>query len=235
MNRRLLALIAPCLAAAVLAAAPSLLAQISASTIPAPAPVMEQALPSTTPLAITISPAPVPAGEAPLFVTITLTNTSDHDVRLPEPEIGCSSPRSGSVAIEAQFSSPASASAPVAEAAAGQSPASPSCSTAAASSALASSAADSSPADPAAANDNPAAHWLTLAPGDTANFAQRIPSAATGAKVVLRGTYTPPQLSPTAAERLYSLSVSYPTEPLTSAPVTVRGHAAALITASLFQ
>jgi hypothetical protein len=235
MNRRLLALIAPCLAAAVLAAAPSLLAQVSASTIAAPAPVTEPALPSTTPLAITISPAPVPAGEAPLFVTITLTNTSDHDVRLPEPEIGCSSPRSGSVAIEAQFSSPAPEAAP--EAAAGQSPASEFCFT----------AADASPAEAAAANDNPAAHWLTLAPGDAANFAQRIPSAGSGApatsasasaasaQVVLRGTYTPPQVSPTAAERLYSLSVSYPTEPLTSAPVTVRGHAALVTTAGLFQ
>jgi len=231
MNRRLLARIAPCLAAAVLAAAPSLLAQTSASTIAAPAPVAEQALPSTTPLAITISPAPVPPGEAPLFVTITLTNTSDHDVRLPEPEIGCSSPRSGSVAIEAQFSSSAAA-APVSETAAGQSSAAQPCSTAADSS----RAADSSPAEAAAANDNPAAHWLTLAPGDTANFAQRIPSAsAASAKVVLRGTYTPPQVSAAAAERLYSLGVSYPTEPLTSAPVTVRPHAAALTTASLFQ
>jgi hypothetical protein len=171
----------------------------------------------------------VPPGEAPLFVTITLTNTSDHDVRLPEPEIGCSSPRSGSVSIEAQFSA---AAAPASEAAAGQSPASQSCSIAADSS----RAADVSPAEAAAANDNPAAHWLTLAPGDTANFAQRIPSASpASAKVVLRGTYTPPQVSAAAAERLYSLSVSYPTEPLTSAPVTVHPHAAALTTASLFQ
>jgi hypothetical protein len=33
------------------------------------------------------------------FVTITLTNTSDHDVRFPEPQIGCASKFMGSVTL----------------------------------------------------------------------------------------------------------------------------------------
>ncbi len=204
-----MALLLPCLAA-VLVAAPCLHAQQSAA-----APV-SQALPSTTPLAITISPAPVPAGEAPLFVTITLTNTSDRDIRLPEPEIGCSNPHSGSVVIETQLAAPS-------ETGDGQS------------AVICSTDMILSPAEAAADTDNPAAHWLTLAPGDTANFAQRIPPADTAGKIILKGTYTPPEISSAAKERLYSLGVTYPTEPLTSAPVTVRGHAAALTTASLFQ
>lgn len=194
MNR-ILAASSLVLAAAVFAAAPSLNAQQSNA---APALVPEQSLPSTTPLAITISAAPVAKGETPLFATITLTNTSDHDVRLPEPEIGCTDSHHGFVTLQVQF---APAAAPQA-----QTP-----------------CAETSPlAESPAAPENPAAHWLTLAPGDTANFAQRIitgenfPGAYT-----LRGTYTPPQVSPAAAERLYSLSISYPTELLTSAPVII--------------
>jgi hypothetical protein len=195
MNR-ILAASSLFLAAAASVAAPSLYAQQSTA---APALPPEQVLPSTTPLAITILAAPVAKGETPLFATITLTNTSDHDVKLPQPEIGCIDSRHGFVTLQVQF---AAASAPQSQAPCAET------------SALAESAAP----------ENPAAHWLMLAPGDTANFAQRILTPAsdnTPGAYTLRGSYTPPQISPAAAERLYSLSISYPTEPLTSAPVTI--------------
>jgi hypothetical protein len=202
--------------AAFFAVAPSLHAQQPGASI-VPATVSEPTLPSTTPLAITIAPASIEQASSPLFVTITLTNTADHDIRLPQPEIGCTDTHNGYVALEVQFI-PATASPqpdPQTETA---------CSEASVSN--------------DAASDNPAAHWLTLAPGDTANFAQRLP-AANGARsagtYTIRGAYTPPQVSGAAAERLYSLSVSYPTEPLTSAPVTfVRKHDGATTTAGLF-
>jgi hypothetical protein len=58
-----------------------------------------QPLPDTAPLAITVNPAPVPKGDAPHFVTITLTNTSDQAVRFPMPAIGCANAASGYVAL----------------------------------------------------------------------------------------------------------------------------------------
>jgi hypothetical protein len=58
-----------------------------------------QPLPNTTPLAITVTPAPVPKGEALHFVTITLTNTSDGVVRFPMPAIGCDDTATGYVAL----------------------------------------------------------------------------------------------------------------------------------------
>jgi hypothetical protein len=202
MNRTL-ALVTPLLAAAILAASPGLVAQQSA-TSPVSAAV-EQPLPSTTPLAITISPAPYAKGETPLFATVTLTNTTDHDVQMPEPNIGCTDVLDGSVILEVQFT-------PAAGSTASNAPPQTVC------------AVKSQLAEGTLISENPAAHWLTLAPGDTANFAQRIITSGSensAGTFTLRGNYTPPQIPPAAAERLYSLSISYPTEPLTSAPVTV--------------
>jgi hypothetical protein len=58
-----------------------------------------QPLPETTPLAVTVSVAPAAKDSALQFVTITLTNTSDHDVRFPMPNIGCGSTFMGSVKL----------------------------------------------------------------------------------------------------------------------------------------
>lgn len=58
-----------------------------------------QVLPDTTPLAITVTPAPVPKGQMPEFVTMTLTNTSDRAVRLPQPGIGCTDAANGTIEL----------------------------------------------------------------------------------------------------------------------------------------
>ena len=143
-----------------------------------------QPLPNSEPLAITITPAPVPKGQMPEFVTMTLTNTADHEVLLPEPGIGCTDKADGTIEL---LVTPA--------------------------------------AEVAACAVTPAAQpkWITLQPGETANFGQRVtlllpPGAGT---FEVRGQYTPPQLAPSMAEDLYSKSVTYPTEPLTSAAVTL--------------
>lgn len=64
-----------------------------------PPEIVQQPLPNTTPLAITVTPAPVAKGQTPQFVTMTLTNTTDHDVRLPEPSIGCANAATGSILL----------------------------------------------------------------------------------------------------------------------------------------
>jgi hypothetical protein len=58
-----------------------------------------QPVPDTAPLAITVNPAPVPKGDAPHFVTITLTNTSSDVVRFPMPAIGCVNAAAGYVTL----------------------------------------------------------------------------------------------------------------------------------------
>jgi hypothetical protein len=80
------------------AAVAPLAAQQSQVAKPEPPPE-QQSLPDTTPLAITVMPAPVAKGKVPQFVTITLTNTTDHAVRFPQPTIGCDDKQAGSVLL----------------------------------------------------------------------------------------------------------------------------------------
>jgi hypothetical protein len=61
--------------------------------------VEPQPLPDTTPLAITVLPAPVSKGATFQFVTITLTNTGDTTVRFPMPAIGCANAATGYVGL----------------------------------------------------------------------------------------------------------------------------------------
>jgi hypothetical protein len=172
---------------AALRALPNAGADPTSITSPVPEPEFQE-LPNTAPLAITVTPAPVPKGQMPEFVTMTLTNTSDHAVRLPQPGIGCTDVSNGTIELVV------------------------------------------SPAKPEAEVcmqevEHPAAveKWLTLEPGDTANFGQRVtlllPKGAGNFEV--RASYTPPLLSPAQKEELYRDSVTYPLEPLTSAPVTL--------------
>jgi hypothetical protein len=147
-----------------------------------------QTVPDTTPLAITVLPAPAAKGQSLQFVTMTLTNTSDREVRLPEPAIGCASAASGSVELkvtpQSELYHPCT----------------------------------SELAAPASWKK-----WITLQPGETANFAQIVtPMLPRGAGTFeVRGTYTPPQLSAAQAEELYRDSVTHPTEALTSAAAKI--------------
>jgi hypothetical protein len=145
-----------------------------------------QELPNTTPLAITVTPAPVAKGQLPEFVTMTLTNTSDHVVRLPEPGIGCTDAANGTIELEV---TPAAAEVGICN--------------------------NESPISPALEK------WMTLQPGDTANFGMRVtqllPKGAGTFEV--RAMYSPPVVPSATQEKLYQESVTYPVEALTSAPV----------------
>lgn len=146
----------------------------------------EQVLPNTTPLAITVTPAPVPKGQMPEFVTMTLTNTSDHEVRLPQPGIGCTDAANGTIELV-----------------------------------VVPAAAEESACNTEVPVGTPVEKWLTLAPGDTANFGERVtmllPKGAGTFEV--KAVYTPPIIPGTQQEQLYRESVTYPAEALTSAAV----------------
>jgi len=163
-------------------------ATISASAAERVTEAEPQALPSTTPLAITVTPAPVPKGQMPEFVTMTLTNTSDHVVRLPQPGIGCSDAANGTIELVV---TPAAAEV---TACVTETPVS-----------------------------TPVEKWMTLEPGDTANFGERVtPLLPKGAGTFeVKATYTPPLVSGAKQEELYQKSVTYPTEALTSEAVTL--------------
>jgi hypothetical protein len=146
-----------------------------------------QPVPNTTPLAITVTPAPVAKGQVPEFVTMTLTNTSDHAVRFPQPGIGCTDAANGTIELVVT---------PAGEA--------ESCMTTA----------------PVA---TPVEKWMTLEPGETANFGERVtPLLPKGAGTVeVRAVYTPPLLAGAKQEELYRESVTYPVEALTSEAVAL--------------
>jgi hypothetical protein len=161
-------------------------ATISASAAERVTEAEPQALPSTTPLAITVTPAPVPKGQMPEFVTMTLTNTSDHEVRFPQPGIGCTDALNGTIELVV---TPA--------------------------------AAEVSSCNTEAPVGTPVEKWMTLRPGETANFGERVTQMLPKGPGTfeVKAVYTPPMISPGEQEKLYRESVTYPAEALTSAAV----------------
>jgi len=154
-----------------------------------------QPLPDTTPLAITLVPTAMAKGQTMQFVTITLTNTSDHAVSFPMPDLNCSNTAAGSIKLSV---SPA---------------------------ANVTAAPCTTTAVPVAAGKEAAAiqKWTTLKPGETANFGELLnPLLPRDASTVeVKAIYTAPQPGSAMQEELYRESVVYPTESLTSAAATV--------------
>jgi hypothetical protein len=124
-------------------------------------------------------------GQTLQFVTITLTNTGDRTVRMPQPSIGCEDRQAGSVLLVVS---------PKAENETG-----------------------------CGVGHADGLAWIAIPPGDSANFGQMVnPLLPKGAGTFEdRGVYNTAHLPAAQQEELYRDSVLYPTETLTSEPVTI--------------